>query len=102
MLAALKGRLEACNGKLAKLFAQSRVSLHMQQFEKMVTELEEKIAMVSSEVEQALNDKKTMTADFQTMEKEKQLEVAQNVYETIRHAKEKQLEVAQNVYETIR
>ena len=25
MLAALKGRLEACNGKLAKLFAQSRV-----------------------------------------------------------------------------
>ena len=28
-----------------------------------------------AQVQQALNDKKTMTADFQTMEKEKQLEV---------------------------
>merc|ERR1719409_1326516 len=102
MLAALKGRLEACNGKMAKLFASSKVQIQMQTFEKMVTELEEGVAMANSEVQQALNDKKTMTADFQTMEKEKQLEVAQNVYETIRHAKDNCKEKGPKLTELLR
>jgi hypothetical protein len=88
MMGALKGRLESCNGKLAKLFTASKVSLQTAQFEKMVVGVEEEVQRATSEVTQALEDKKTLAADFETMDEAKKIEVATSISNALRLAKE--------------
>jgi hypothetical protein len=101
-LGALKGRLEACNGKLAKLVLTSKVALNMQQFEGIVAGLEEDVARASGEVNQALEDKKNLTTAFKEMEKPKQLEIATSVYDSLRLAKEGMSDKATKIQEALR
>jgi hypothetical protein len=102
MLGALKGRLEACNSKYAKLYTASKVSFQMGQFERMVVSIEEEIATAGLEVKQAMEDKKTMTSDFASMELEKKIEVATSVYDGLRIAREGMSEKGPKIQDVVR